>query len=48
MHKSTGDDLSTILGEQTKILGRGKRVVITDQSIGVSQLLLYRGVVAHW
>jgi len=24
MHKSTGIDLSTILGEQTKILGREK------------------------
>jgi len=32
-------DLSKILAEQTKILEGGQKVVITDGSMGVSQLL---------
>ena len=35
----TGVDLSKIFGVQTKILGRGQKVVKSDKYMGVSQLL---------
>jgi len=35
----TDVDLSKILGGQTKILGRGQKVVKSDKCKGVSQLL---------
>jgi len=38
MASLTGVDLSKIWGEQTKIF-RGQKVVITDKSMGFSQLL---------
>ena len=36
---TTGVDLSEILEEQTKIFVGGQKVVMTDECIGVSQLL---------
>jgi len=39
MHKSTGVDLSKILGGANQNIGEGQKVVIIDESIDVSQLL---------